>query len=120
MQSGNHNVFETFQPLRELSTFFGLAPFRVDAINGIVHNRDKFRTAFIGTLYSIALLVLCVLGQQEPAAEESLLVQYGNNAVYLQLILLVIVAVVFNYIKRQTIASCLVVMHHFDCTMEVG
>lgn len=119
-QQGTLSIVDTFLPLHGLLTFVGFAPFRVDVKDGSFHNHKIYYTILMVTLYSSALLVSCSLGQQEPDAEESLLVRYGNYVLYIQFILVVMIVVVFNYIKRQTIANCLLVMHHFDCTMEVG
>lgn len=117
---GAPNVFETFLPLHGLLTLVGFAPFRVDAKDGNVHNRNVYYTILAVLLYSTALLVVCILGQQQPDAEESLLIRYGSHALCLQYVSILIFVAVFNYVKRQTIANCLLVMHHFDCTMEVG
>lgn len=119
-QQSTVNIFEAFRPLHRLLTLFGFAPFGVDVKDGSVYNRTIYYTAFIVLLYSTAFLLTCILGQQEPDAEESLLIRYGTYLLYLQYISIVIFVVVFNYVKRQTIANCLLVMHHFDCTMKVG
>lgn len=120
MQQGAVNVFETFRPFHGLLAFFGFAPFRVDMSDGGSHNRTIYGTALFVLLYSSVFLFVCIMGEQEPNAEESLLVRYGNYLLYLQFTFIAIFVVVFNHVKRQTIANCLLVMHHFDCTMKVG
>jgi hypothetical protein len=111
------DVFETFEAFNGIARFAGFVPFRVK--NKTIHERSVYYTTFFSCLYASGLLAACYLGQQEPDAEESLLVRYGNYTIYLQFIVLVVFVVLFNYLKRQQMANCLLAMHHFDCAMEV-
>lgn len=116
------NIFETFLTFYNISSCAGFVPFKVKLKDGNINiqKRSVYNTAFFLSLYSAALLVLCILGQQEPDAEESQLIRYGNYSLYLQLVSIAIFVVLFNYLKRRKIANCLVVMHHFDCMIQVG
>lgn len=123
VQKRTLSIFETFLTFHKVLSLAGFVPFKVNVNdkdeNVVVHERVVYYPAFFLSLYSAALLVLCILGQQEPDAEESLLVRYGNYSLYLQYMAIVIFVVLFNYLKRQKIANCLLVMHHFDCMIEV-
>lgn len=120
MQEGALNIFEAFQTFHNVLSCFGFMPFRLDTKSGKTHKSSVFYTAFFLSLYSSALLVLCVLGHQEPDAEESSLVRYGNYSLYLQFTSIIIFVVVFNCLKWHKIVDCLLLMHHFDCMMKVG
>lgn len=108
----------TFLTFRNVQRWVGLASLRVK--DGVIQTGSVLYSAFFLSFYSAALLVVCYLGQQEPDAEGTLLIRYGNFTMHLQLISNVVFAVLFNYIKRQQMANCLLAMHHFDCMMEVG
>lgn len=120
MQRGALNIFETFQTFYNVLSCVGFVPFRVDIKSGNIHKRSVYYTAFFLSLYSSTLFVSVFLGQKEPDAEESRLVRYGNYTLYLQSTSIIIFVVGFNYLKRQEIVNCLLAMHHFDCTVEVG
>lgn len=120
MQQGAFNIFEAFLASNNALSFVGFLPFRVDAKRKAVLKRSVYFTAFFLSLYSAALLALCILGEQEPDAEESRLVRHGYFALYLQFMSTAILVVLFNYVKRHELANCLLAMHHFDCSVEVG
>lgn len=123
MSSGAPKIFQTFLTFNNVLSFLGFSPFQLnvqDTKHKQIHQKSVYYTAFFVLMYSGTLLVACILGQLEPDAEESLLVRYGNYTLCLMLLSVVIFVVLFNYLKRQQIANCLLVMHHFDCMMEVG
>jgi hypothetical protein len=120
MQRGAFNIFNSFLTFCNVLTCFGFVPFRVNVKDGRIHKRSVHYTAFFLSLYTACLLVLFILGQQEPDAEESLLIRYGSYTQHLLSTSMVIFVLLFNYLKRHKIANCLLVMHHFDCMMEVG
>lgn len=120
MQRGALNIFETFLTFNNVASCLGFVPFRVVSKDGVIHMKSLYYSAFFLLLYSCFLLVACILGQQQSDVEESLLIRYGNYTSYLLYCSIVAFVVLFNYLKRQQIANCLLVMHHFDCMMEVG
>lgn len=119
-QRASGSIFQTFRELEIILSATGFLPLRVDSKNLTIQSRSRCYTAFFATLYSAALLVVCYIGQQEPDAEESLLVRYGNYVTHLLDTSMALFVVLFNYLKRHDIANCLQAMHHFDCLMEVG
>ena len=120
MHRGASNIFEVFLSSNNFMCSVGFLPFRVDVKKRNIHERSVYYPAFFLSLYSTVFLFLCWLGQQEPEAEESLLIRYGSFVLNLQFISVIIFVVLFNYFKRHEIANCLLVMHHFDCALEVG
>lgn len=123
MQDKSFTILETFLTFHKVLNCIGFVPFEVNVNvkdkNIVIHERLVYYPAFFLSLYSAALLAICILGQQEPDAEESLLVRYGKYMLYMIYMAIVIFVVLFNYLKRHKIANCLLVMHHFDCMIEV-
>lgn len=112
------SVFETFYVFDKVLCVFGFLPFRVN--KGHISSRNIYYSICYALVYTVMLLILCILGQKEPDAEESLFVRYGCYSQYLQSLVVVVFSVLFNYFKRHKIANCLVIMHHFDCILQVG
>jgi hypothetical protein len=112
------SIFEVCASFNKVLSVFGFLPIRVE--KGIISTRSAHYSSFYFVMYSALWVILCILGQQEPDAEESLLVRYGAYMLYLNSIAFVAFVVLFNYLKRQKIANCLRIMHHFDCTLQVG
>lgn len=118
MQQDKSSIYETFFQFSKVLSVFGILPFRVDGED--ICARSVYYPTFFAMIYSVMFLILCFLGQQEPDAEESLLISYGNYTVYLFSLFFEVLFIIFNYLNRKKIASCLVIMHHFDCELQVG
>ena len=118
MQREVSSIFETFYLFDKVLSVFGFLPFQVN--KGQISSRSLYYSIHYALIYTVMLLILCILGQNEPDAEESLFVRYGCYLQYLQSLVVVLFSVLFNYFKRQKIANCLVIMHHFDCALQVG
>lgn len=112
MQVEVPDIFKAFLNVLSIVGFFPLRFY-----NKRIYERSVYYPTFFLLTYSGMLVVMCILGQQEPDAEESLLVRYGNYSLYLQFIAMILFVVLFNYLKRKKIATCLLLMHHFDCTI---
>lgn len=113
------NIFRTFYPFYIVLKTFGLAPYKINVdAKRIEDSKSPFYTAIYFSLYLSALIAAISLGNLEPLAEESLLVRYGSYLLCLLYISTVSFCVAFNYLyKREEIATCIVVMHHFDCML---
>lgn len=118
MQQELSSILETFYLFNKILSVFGFLPFR--AYKGHISSRRIYYSINYALFYTGMLLILCILGQKQPDAEESLFARYGCYSQYLQSLVVVVFSVLFNYFKRHEIANCLVIMHHLDCFLQVG
>lgn len=91
------SIFETFFLFYKISSCLGFMPIRVNGEN--ISKRSVYYSLFFFFIYTTMWAILCILGQQEPDAEESLLIRYGSYMVYLNSIAFVAFVVLFNYLK---------------------
>lgn len=113
------NIYGTFQPFYKVLKFFGFFPFTVE-LNSRQQKRPSatlFDAGLLGLWISLHLFLFglnWLLGDQEPDAENSLLVKHGWHNIYLMQTAASLFAVIHNFTNRHSIVECLRLMNHFD------
>lgn len=113
------NIYETFQPFYKVLKFFGFFPFTVE-LSSRQHSRPSttlFDAALLGLWISLHLFLFglnWMLGDQEPDAENSLVIKHGWHKIYLTQTATLLFAVIHNFANRHLIVECLRLMNQFD------
>lgn len=112
----SNNIYQTFAPLHWVLKIFGLAAYQLELNNSRVLkiSTNKMYIIIYCTFYISLLTIDLYWGEQEPDAEESLLIRHGWHKLYLiEMICLTIITIV-NYKHQDTTIKCLELINEID------
>lgn len=115
----SNNIYQTFAPLHCVLKVFGLATYQLDLDNRVLKvSKNKIYITICCIFYIFLLSINVYWGEQEPDAEESLLIKHGWHKMYLIEMICLIVITIVNYNRQDTTIKCLELFHEFDQTKE--
>lgn len=115
----SNNVYQTFAPLHCVLKVFGLATYQLDLNNCVLKvSRNKIYITICLIFYISLFSINVFWGEQEPDAEESLLIKHGWHKMFLIEMFCLIVITIVNYNRQDTTIKCLELMNEFDQTKE--
>lgn len=109
------NVYETFQPFYWTLKFFGFVSFQLDhkTARSNVRFVDVFWT-FLWFCWSVFLLLINIIMGDEDIGDRSVVVRKGLLYLLCFELLACCLIIIFHFIKRDTIATYLKLLHEFD------